>query len=145
MDAGYSVAWADLDAMGAAELLSRLRALGVDDDVIDQRFLYYEPAERLVDDVLEDVTADISERAIRLFVVDAFNPMLSLHGLDPNSTPDIETFWREVADPICRAGAAPTLLDHVAKNAGALQVRVRERTEGVRRDRPRRIPAPQHR
>ena len=52
MDAGYSVAWADLDAMGSAELLSRLRALGVDDNVIDQRFLYYEPAERLINDVL---------------------------------------------------------------------------------------------
>jgi hypothetical protein len=118
MDAGYSVAWADLDAMGPAELLSRLRALDVQDQVIDQQFLYYEPAERLIEQVLEDVTADIKERAIRLFVVDAFNPMLSLHDLDPNSTPDIETFWREVADPLCRAGAAPTLLDHVAKNAG---------------------------
>jgi hypothetical protein len=118
MDAGYSVAWADLDAMGSAELLARLQALGVADDVIGKRFLYYEPAERLINHVLEDVTGDITERGIRLFVIDAFNPMLSLHGLDPSSTPDIETFWREVADPICRAGAAPTLLDHVAKNAG---------------------------
>jgi hypothetical protein len=118
LDAGYSVAWADLDAMGSGELLARLRGLGVADDVIGSRFLYYEPAERLINDVLEDVTGDITERGIRLFVVDAFNPMLSLHGLDPSSTPDIETFWREVADPICRAGAAPTLLDHVAKNAG---------------------------
>ena len=82
MDAGYSVAWADLDAMGAAELLSRLRALGASDKLIKERFLYYEPAERLIDDVLEDVIADITERAIRLFVIDAFNPMLSLHGLE---------------------------------------------------------------
>ena len=104
--------------MGSGELLSRLRALGVADDLIAERFLYYEPAERLIGDLLQDVTADIVEKAIRLFVVDAFNPMLSLHGLDPRSTPDIETFWREIADPICRAGAAPTLLDHVAKNAG---------------------------
>jgi hypothetical protein len=39
---------------------------------------------------------------------------LSLHGLDPSSTPDIETFWREIADPIClgangrRAGQSST-------------------------------------
>ncbi len=104
---------------GLRRLLARLRALGVTDDVISSRFLYYEPAERLINDVLVDVIGAITERKIRLFVVDAFNPMLSLHGLDPSSTPDIETFWREVADPICRAGAAPTLLDHVAKNAGA--------------------------
>jgi hypothetical protein len=52
-----------------------------------------------------------------LFVIDAFNPFLSLHGLDPFSTPDIEAFWREIADPIAKAGATPTLLDHVSKNA----------------------------
>jgi hypothetical protein len=91
----------------------------VDDDVIDDRFVYYEPAERLVDDLLEDVCGEITHRGIRLFVVDAFNPMLSLHGLDPGSTPDIESFWREVASPITAAGAAPALIDHVTKNADA--------------------------
>ena len=119
LDAGYAVAWADLDAMGAGEILSRLRALGIDDDVVDQRFLYYEPAERLVENALDDVCAEIAERGVRLFVIDAFNPMLSLHGLDPGSTPDIETFWREVASPITAAGAAPALIDHVTKNADA--------------------------
>ena len=118
LDAGYSVAWADLDAMGPAAILERLQALGVSDDAIDQRFLYFEPAESLINDVLEDVTGEIIDRGIRLFVIDAFNPMLSLHGLDPSSTPDIETFWREVADPLCRAGAAPTLLDHVPRTPG---------------------------
>lgn len=117
LDAGYAVAWADLDAMGSGELLARLQALGVDDEVIDERFLYYEPSERLVDDLLADVCGEIAECGVRLFVIDAFNPMLSLHGLDPGSTPDIETFWREVATPITDAGAAPTLLDHVPKSA----------------------------
>jgi hypothetical protein len=117
MDAGYAVAWADLDAMGAAELLSRLRALGVEDDVIDKHFLYYEPSERLVDDLLVEVCGEIV--GIRLFVVDAFNPMLNLHGLDPGSTSDVETFWREIAAPITEAGAAPTLIDHVTKNVEA--------------------------
>ena len=59
MDAGYPVAWADLDAMGSGELLARLQALGVADDVIDNRFLYYEPAERLINDVLEDVSGEV--------------------------------------------------------------------------------------
>jgi AAA domain-containing protein len=117
MDAGHPVAWADLDAMGAAELLSRLRALEVEDAVVDELFLYYEPAERLIGDVLEEVCGEIAERAVRLFVIDAFNPILNLHGLDPGSTSDVETFWREVATPITEAGAAPTLLDHVVKNA----------------------------
>jgi hypothetical protein len=116
MDIGLPVAWVDLDAMGSAALLERLRALGVTDEKIDSLFAYYEPAERLIDDVLTEVCDDIATRGNRLFVIDAFNPMLSLHGLDPSSTPDIETFWREVATPITVAGAAPTLLDHVTKN-----------------------------
>ena len=116
LDAGFSVAWADLDAMGPGELLQRLRALGVRDDVIDKQFLYYQPSERLVDERLVEVCGEIADRRVRLFVIDAFNGMLNLHGLDPGSTSDIETFWREVATPITDAGAAPTLLDHVTKN-----------------------------
>jgi AAA domain len=116
MDAGHAVAWADLDAMGSAEILARLRALGVDDETTSRLFLYFEPTETLKQGRLEDFCALLAERDVRLAVLDAFNPMLSLHGLDPSSTPDVEAFWREIATPITTAGAAPTLLDHVAKN-----------------------------
>ncbi len=119
MDAGYAVAWADLDAMGAGELLDRLRLLGVSDETISERFLHFEPTETLKNGRLDDVCALLRDRAVRLFVVDAFNPMLNLHGLDPSSTTEVETFWREVAAPITLAGASPTLLDHVVKNAKA--------------------------
>jgi hypothetical protein len=117
LDIGLPLAWVDMDAMGPGALLERLRLLGVTDDVIADRFLYYEPVQRLVADLLDEVCATIRDRGIRLLVGDAFNPWLHVHGLDPNSTLDIEAFWREVADPITRAGAAPVLLDHVAKNA----------------------------
>lgn len=117
LDAGCAVAWADMDAMGPGSLLERLRLLGLPDDVISDRFVYYAPAERLKADRLDDVAAELRYLGVRLMVCDAFNPFLNLHGLDPNSTTDVETFWREVADPICRAGAAPLMLDHVVKNA----------------------------
>jgi hypothetical protein len=116
LDAGYAVAWADLDAMGPAELLERLRALGVADEAIDERFLYFEPDEPLVSNRLAEVKTLLAEREIRLFVIDSFNPMLGLHGLDPFSSADVETFWRTVAAPIAAAGAAPVLIDHVPKN-----------------------------
>lgn len=116
MDAGYAVGWADIDAMGAGDIVDRLRLLGVRDELISQLFLYYAPAERLAGDRLLDVAAELGERGARLFIGDAFNPFLSLHGLDPEKTKDVETFWREVADPISRAGAAPVMLDHVVKN-----------------------------
>jgi len=116
MDAGFAVAWADLDAMGSGELLDRLRILGVPDETISRLFLLYEPSEALKLARLDDVCALLRDRGVRFFCIDAFNPMLGLHGLDPNSTSDVETFWREVAAPITRAGAAPTLLDHVPKS-----------------------------
>ena len=119
MDAGFPVAWADFDAMGPAALLERFRALDVSDCVLEELFLYYEPSERLLDQVLHEVCGEIADRGVRLFVIDAFNPILNLHGLDPGSTADIESFWREVATPITAAGAAPVLLDHVTKNAEA--------------------------
>lgn len=115
-DAGYPVAWADLDAMGSGEILDRLRALGVADETISRQFLYFEPTETLKQGRLGDVCALIRERGVRYFPIDSFNPMLNLHGLDPQSTSDVETFWREIATPITEAGAAPTLLDHVPKN-----------------------------
>src|SRR5262249_34219938 len=115
MDAGYPVAWVDLDAMGSDELLARLRELGVDDDTIDRLFLYYEPDELLVGALLTEFCETIERRGVRLCVIDAFNPILSLHGLDPGSTPDVEKFWREVATPITDAGAAVALIDHVTK------------------------------
>lgn len=105
--------------MGPAALLERLRALGVPDDVVDRDLLYFEPEERLAGEGVRDVCDELAGRGVRLFALDAFNPMLSLHGLDPNSTSDVEAFWRHVARPITRAGAAPVLLDHVPKNPDA--------------------------
>jgi hypothetical protein len=111
------VAWVDLDDMGAGAILQRLRALNVPDNTIDQFFLYYQPEQRLKDKLLDDVLMQLTVTGTRLMIIDAFNPALNLHGLDPNSTPDIETFWREIADPIAKTGTAPLLLDHVTKNA----------------------------
>jgi hypothetical protein len=116
MDIELPVGWVDLDAMGAAAIVERLRALGVSDEQTRRHFLYFQPDQRLAGEALRDVCAEMAERRARLLVVDSFNPMLRLHGLDPNVTSDIEAFWQEVADPITRAGAAPALLDHVVKN-----------------------------
>jgi hypothetical protein len=116
LDIGLPVCWVDLDAMGPGAMLERLQLLGVTDEQIGD-FLYYEPSGQLTATPKTDLTATIAARGIRLCVIDAFNPILGLHGLDPNSVPTSRQFWTHIADPICRAGAAPVLLDHVVKNA----------------------------
>jgi hypothetical protein len=117
MEIGLPVAWADLDAMGPGAMFERLKLLGVDPALIHSHFLYYQPSEMLDPAKIAEVASTVADRGVRLFVLDAFNPFLSMHGLEPNSTPDIDTFWRTIADPISRAGAAPVMLDHVVKNA----------------------------
>ena len=117
MDIGLPVAWVDLDAMGPGEILSRLRALGVSDDITHELFLYYEPEQRLAGDVLEEVCGD--DRG-------AWDPAprdrrVQLHAAPPRSRSERDRGHRnvlaEVADAITRAGAAPPLLDHVVKSA----------------------------
>jgi hypothetical protein len=117
IDAGYPVGWADVDAMGKSAIRDRLRSLGVTDSAISQHFFFFEPDKRLGGDDLAFIVGLVEIRGIRLFVIDSFNPMLGLHGLDPASTIEVEKFWTTVATPICKAGAAVTLIDHVVKNA----------------------------
>jgi hypothetical protein len=115
MEFGRPVAWIDVDGMGPGDLLERLRALGVPDELTSRAFLYKEPDER-VDHALPDLTAEMRERGVRLCVVDAFNSFLRMHGLDPNKTPDVDACYAEVVDPIRRTGAGVALIDHVVKN-----------------------------
>lgn len=116
LDIGRPVCWVDLDAMGPGAMLQRLELLGVTRDQIEEGFHYIEPSEQLGTTQLAELVNLIEDQGVRLFVIDAFNPILSLHGKDPNNVTDVEHFWRTYADPISRAGAAPVLLDHVVKN-----------------------------
>jgi hypothetical protein len=97
-------------------MLERLELLGVPRHVVHERFLYIRPSEVLDPTKISELADTIHNHQIRLFVIDAFNPILNLHSLDPNSVTDVESFWRQIADPISHAGAAPVLLDHVVKN-----------------------------
>jgi hypothetical protein len=117
MELGMTVGWADVDAMGPGAMFDRLKLLGCEPSMIHSQFLYYQPHEMLDPAKIGEVAELVAARSVRMFVIDAFNPFLSMHGLEPNSTPDIDTFWRTIADPLSRAGAAPVLLDHVVKNA----------------------------
>ena len=53
-------------------------------------------------------------RACRLAILDGFNPLLVLHGLNSDSGTDVENFYR-VLDPIRKAPTALVLTDNVVK------------------------------
>jgi hypothetical protein len=115
LTAGHGVVWVDTDNMGDGATLERLRSLGVDDRRISELFAFMQPAEPLGEAAVLDVTRWLGEHDGRLIVFDAFNATLSLHGLDPNSTADVEKFWQRVVDPFTKRAIAAALPDHVVK------------------------------
>jgi AAA domain len=116
--AGRGVLWVDGDDVGAGAVLERLRLLGIEDAAITTLFAYILPDEPLDQDKLPDVLAVARDSACRLAVLDGFNPLLALHGLDPNSGTDVEMFYRLI-DPIRKLGAATILTDNVVKSREA--------------------------
>lgn len=55
----------------------------------------------------------------RLAVFDGWNPLLYLHGYDPDKGAGIEAFMRRVANPLREVGAAVLMTDNVSKNKDA--------------------------
>jgi hypothetical protein len=98
LEAGRGVVWVDGDLVGASDLLERLRGFGLDDEAIRSRFFYFQPEAPLVDSA--DLVRPLVESDGRLAVLDGFNPLLYLHGLDPDKGVDIESFMRRVVNPL---------------------------------------------
>lgn len=119
LQAGHGVVWVDDDDMGPNAILERLRSFGLSDALIAERFAYLRPVEPLSDPALADVLALIEKRAVRLIVFDAFNATLSLHDCDPNSSREVQGFFRRVVKPLSESGAAIVFPDHVVKQREA--------------------------
>jgi hypothetical protein len=117
---GGRVLWIDYedDAVG---IVSRLRALLVDVDVIAARFLYVRPDEPLMTRDGRFTAgaadfADLLEHPIALAVIDGVTEGMTIEGLDLNSNSDVATWMRRVPKRIALTGAAVVAIDHVTKS-----------------------------
>ena len=115
---GRGVWWVDGDDVGEGALLERLRRFGADDEAIEKLFAYVLPDEPLDEHSRADALEVVQARACRLAVLDGFNPLLALHGLDPNNGVDVEKFYGLIR-PIRAAGVAVVLTDNVVKSREA--------------------------
>jgi hypothetical protein len=116
MRQGRTVFYVDFNEMGGRDILERLRALGLTDEMIREQFIYIEPHEAMTDpSVLADVVALVHARDPSLVVLDAFTGALETHRLDPSSGVDVQSFYRTVVDPLRSRGAAVIILDHLKK------------------------------
>jgi len=115
--AGRTVLYIDFNEMGGRDVLERLRALGLTDEEIRERFIYLEPHEAMTDPaVLADVAALVRDRNPSLVVLDAFTGALETHRLDPASGVEVQRFYSTVIDPLRAGGAGVLALDHLKKD-----------------------------
>lgn len=111
------VVWVDCDNMGPRATLERLRQFGLSDEEIAAYFCYMRPGEPFGDAASEHALELLSARSGRLVVFDAFNSAMSLQGLDPMKTVEIDEWYQTVSDPFANEGVASTFLDHVVKSS----------------------------
>lgn len=117
IQAGHAVLWVNTDEAPPGELLERLLILGLTPEQVESSFLYLQPDLRSSADEIADLVTWAEERDVRLVVVDSFNSAMMVEGLDPLGTVDVETFWRNLATPLCRAGCAFVAIDHLPKSS----------------------------
>lgn len=113
IEKGNHVLYLDLEDT-PSRIIDRLRGLGIEHDVIAERFHYIRPATAAnAADLLE-----LLELATRcsLTVIDGTTDLHLIHGLDPEANKDAATMVSQLLRPLANAGPAVLPLDHVTKN-----------------------------
>jgi hypothetical protein len=107
--------------------VDRMRALGVDDDVLcdRDRVAYHNLPGKTGRREVEALTVQFIAMEARLVVLDAMLPALVRNGHDDNSNSDLATFYETVTRPLTAGGAAVCCVDHVTRDPST-------RTRGAR-------------
>ena len=117
LNVGASVLYIDMET-GAAEIVGRLRALGVDPKVISEGFIYLRPDEPLTDASLTDLDA-VLEHKPALTIIDGVTEAFNIQGLSPLDNTDVATWLELLPRRIIRAASTSLILDHVVKDKEA--------------------------
>jgi hypothetical protein len=112
--AGGSVLWVDLDHNGAASILARFRAWGVQPDTLrdPSRFCLVIEDDR---EHLEKIVGGAARRGFDLVVVDSIGELLGLYGASPDSDQEFTQVNRAVMAKLAQSGACVISIDHLAK------------------------------
>ncbi len=111
--AGEDVLLVDFED-GPAAIVERLRALGVEDGAIAERFHYARPEEPLDERGWAEMAGALDRRP-SLIVLDGVTEALALHGLDLRDNSEVAE-WLQIPRRLGRTGAAVVLIDHVVKD-----------------------------
>ncbi|MDT9591611.1 AAA family ATPase [Nocardioides zeae] len=113
---GHGVVYIDFED-DASAITGRLMALGVDRDVILDRFIYIRPTEALRAAEREEFINRVVEARISLVIIDGVTEAMTIAGKSLVDNADVAQFFNSLPKPIADAGPAVVLLDHEVKSA----------------------------
>jgi hypothetical protein len=116
LDNGGKAAIIDTDHNGAASIINRLQALGIQDDVLvdKKRFRLTETHDSLE---LKEVVTDLTVFEPEIVVIDSLGEVLPLFRFKSNDADDFTMAHTSLIKPLRACGAAVLVVDHLAKNA----------------------------
>jgi hypothetical protein len=115
LDAGGHVVWVDFEDPNEELLISRLRLLGVSDDVIAERVHYVNPDEPATPAAIDQLLELLEPYAPAFVVIDSTGEALGLQGCDENKDLDVDGWARLLPKPVEKAGHTVGLVDHATK------------------------------
>jgi hypothetical protein len=115
MRGGNNVVFIDCEDEAGA-IISRLRTLGAEDDLIRRHFAYVRPHGR-IDGLMREAMARVLMPPCTLVILDGVTEAMAMNGLDPKDDQDVARFRQMLAMFVTDIGPAFVSLDHVVKNA----------------------------
>ncbi|GAA0989271.1 AAA family ATPase [Nocardioides aquaticus] len=101
----------------ADTVAGRLRALGVDKNLIQQKFLYIRPETAIRKPDRDRLVARLIDTRATLVILDGVTEALTTEGKNLVDNTDVAEFFNSLPTPLAHAGPAVLLLDHVVKSA----------------------------
>jgi hypothetical protein len=116
--AGHGAAYVDHeDHVG--NVVARLLALGVPLEAIRDRFVYVHPEMAASQAAIDQLRAHCERVGAVVVVIDSVGESMGQSGLKQNDDDAVVWWFRDVARPLARTGAAVLLVDHVPKDPEA--------------------------
>jgi hypothetical protein len=112
LEAGQHVVYIHFEEADPGDTVERVRALGIVDPVILERFHFVGPNEPVVPDKRDALIA----YGPSLVVLDGVNEAMSLHTMGIRDEDGVATFRRRLVKPFTAAGASVLGADHVVKD-----------------------------
>jgi hypothetical protein len=115
MDLGEHVLYIDCEDTEDG-VVERLLALGVDPDVIFERFHYVRPDGPLTSRGMDSLEDTVVRYQTRLAIIDGVTEAMALHGWDPDKNADVAKWVKLLPRELADWGPAVLCLDHVVKS-----------------------------